>query len=228
MALPIWLGGKPHLLGNVGVCNEQNLKELIAKLIPVLSTHSDSPKVVLPAIPRYIGGGCCQEPMHASNAQDAGHAAAMIAKLSHLRKTLRSELAGSSLTNYWVPNLIEHLALSAEGGSAADADDHFELSSLFAGDNVHLTPLGYGRLAVCIASGIQEAVKRRLESKCEVTCVLKNFYWRGFSSHTRSSRPKLLQHALKMRGRGGAGGAFGHGGGGRGWGSSRPHIPYSR
>ena len=123
-----------------------------------------------------------------------------------LNEILRSELAGSSLTNYWAPNLIEHLALSAAGGSAADADDHFELSSLFAGDNVHLTPLGYGRLAVCIASGIQEAVKRRLESKCKVTCVLKNFYWRGFSSHTRSSRPKLLQHALKMQGRGGAGG----------------------
>ena len=144
---------------------------------------------------------------------------------------LRSELAGSSLTNYWVPNLIEHLALSAEGGSAADADDHFELSSLFAGDNVHLTPLGYGRLAVCIASGIQEAVKRRLESECEVTCVLKNFHWRGFTSHNGISRPKLSQHALKMWGRGGRGGpgrAFGHGGGGQGWGGSRPHIPYSR
>ena len=79
--------------------NEQNLKELIAKLIPVLSTHADSSKVVLPAIPRCISGGCCQEPTYASNAQNVGHAAAMITKISHLRKTLGSELVGSPLTN---------------------------------------------------------------------------------------------------------------------------------
>ena len=98
-----------------------------------------------------------------------------------------------------MPNLIEHLDPSAAGGNVANADGHLELASLFAGDNVQLTLLGYGRLAVCITSSIQEVVKQRLESECEVTYVLKNFYWRGFTSHTRSSRPKLLQHALKMR-----------------------------
>ena len=129
-----------------------------------------------------------------------------------------------------MPNLIEHLDPSAAGGNVANADGHLELASLFAGDNVQLTLLGYGRLAVCITSSIQEVVKQRLESECEVTYVLKNFYWRGFTSHTRSSRPKLLQHALKMRGRGGwegPGHAFGYGGGRRGQGGSRLHNPYS-
>ena len=112
----------------------------------------------------------------------------------------------------------------------ANADGHLELASLFAGDNVQLTLLGYSRLAVCITSSIQEVVKQHLESECEVTYVLKNFYWRGFTSHTRSSRPKLLQHALKMRGRGGwegPGHTFGYGGGRRGQGGSRLHNPYS-
>ena len=95
---------------------------------------------------------------------------------------MRGELAGSSLTNYWVPDVIEHLAPSASGGSAADADGHFELTFLFTRDHVHLTPVGYGRLAVCIASGIHEAVKRSLEKECEVTCELRTFYWRGFTS----------------------------------------------
>ena len=217
MALPIWLGGKPHLLGRVGVCQDQNLKDLVAKLIPVLSTHGDIPKVILPAIPRYISGGCCQEPTHASNSQEEGHAVAMIAKVAHLRTVLRGELAGSSLTNYWVPNVLDHLAPSASGGSAADAEGHFELSSLFTGDNVHLTPLGYGRLAECIANGINEAVKRSLEQECEVTCEIRMHYWRGFSSRNGSSKPKHSQQMLKMRGRGGRGGGEGgERGGGKG------------
>ena len=88
------------------VCKDQNLKDLIAKLILVLSTHGEIPKVILPAIPRYISGGCCQETTHASNSQEEGHAVDMIAKVAHLRTVLRGELAGSSLTNYWVPNVL--------------------------------------------------------------------------------------------------------------------------
>ena len=116
---------------------------------------------------------------------------------------------------------------------AADVDGHFELTCLFTGDNVHLTPVGYGRLAVCIASGIHEAVKQNLEKDCEVTCELRSFYWLGFSSRNGSSKPKISQHALKMRGRGGQAAAMGEEAGAagskdRGGGGFRPHHPYGR
>ena len=135
---------------------------------------------------------------------------------------------------------FDYTAPSAASGSAADADGHFELSCLFTGDNVHLTPVGYGRLAVCIANGINEAVKRSLEKECEVTCEIRTHYWRGFSSRNGSSKPKHSQQMLKMRGRGGRGGPgreFGGRGGrgsggsgarGRGGGTFHPHHPYGR
>ena len=44
MALPIWLAGKPHMLGRVGVCSDKILKNLIEKLVPVLGIHNDTPK----------------------------------------------------------------------------------------------------------------------------------------------------------------------------------------
>ena len=62
---------------------------------------------------------------------------------------------------------------------------------------------------MCIESGIHEAVKRNLEKDCEVTCELRSFYWLGFSSRNGSSKPKIAQHALKMRGRGGQAAAMG-------------------
>ena len=39
MALPIWLGGKPHLLGKVEVCSDRTFKDMVTKLIPSSSSN---------------------------------------------------------------------------------------------------------------------------------------------------------------------------------------------
>ena len=105
------------------------------------------------------------------------------------------------------------------------AESAFELINLFTGDNVHLTGVGYGRLAVSIMRGIDHVAKKKLESECVVTGELKNFYWRGFVSHKGSSRPKPTQNKLKMRGRCGWGGP---GRGGHGGHRRHHNFPYSR
>ena len=89
MALPIWLGGKPHLLGKVGVCSDRTFKDMVTKLIPLLGSHTQVPKVILPPLPRYTCGGCCAEATHASNTANADHAVNMVGRVSHLRKLLR-------------------------------------------------------------------------------------------------------------------------------------------
>ena len=119
--------------------------------------------------------------------------------------TVRGELAGSSLSNYWVPDLLNDLAPSTTGGSVGVAESALELASLFLGDNVHLTPVGYAELAVSIVSSIDNAMKKLLESECVVTGFVRNFYWRGFTSRRGSARQKTTQSSLKMRGRGGVG-----------------------
>ena len=79
----------------------------------------------------------------------------MIGHVARLRKVLRGELSGSSLVNYWVPDILEDLAPKAKGGAAGVADSALELINLFAGDNVHLTAAGYGKIATSIVSGIE-------------------------------------------------------------------------
>ena len=95
---------------------------------------------------------------------------------------------------------------NGKGGAAGVADSAFEPINLFTGDNFHLTAAGYCKIATSIVSGIEQVVRKQLESECVVTGELKNFYWRGFVSHKGSSRPKPTQHSMKMRGRGGWGG----------------------
>ena len=227
MALPIWLGGKPHLLGRVGVCSDKTFKELIIKLLPLFGSHPQIPKVILPPIPRYLGGGCCPESTHAGGVAEPNHAANMVGHTAHLRKILRGELSGSTVPNYWIPDILESLAPSTAEDPAGSAANTFELMSLFSGDNVHLTPLGYARLAVSIVGGAGCAQKKQMESECVVTGVIQNFYWRGFVSQVGSSRPKMSQQYMKMRGGRGRGGP---GRGGRGGPGQRHHHqhPYSR
>ena len=125
------------------------------------------------------------------------------------------ELAGSSLSNYWVLDLLNDLATATTGGSVGVAESALELASLFLGDNVHLTPVGYAKLAVSIVSSIDNAMKKLLESECVVTSTVRNFYWRGFTSRRGSARQKTTQSNLKMRG-GWGGPGRGHFGGGGG------------
>ena len=66
---------------------------------------------------------------------------------------MRGELSGSTVPNYWIPDILESLAPSTAEDPAGSAANTFELTSLFSGDNVHLTPLGYARLAVSIVGG---------------------------------------------------------------------------
>ena len=43
----------------------------------------------------------------------------MVEKLMHLRKLLRTELSDSKCTNYWVPDVLEHLSATAVGCTSA-------------------------------------------------------------------------------------------------------------
>ena len=100
MSLPVPIQGVHHMFGKVDVCTDEMFQGVISKLVPVLSKLSSVPCVVLPAIPRYLKGGCCADKSHATNAGKPGEDAVLVEKLSHLRKLLKTELAASSCTGY--------------------------------------------------------------------------------------------------------------------------------
>ena len=138
------------MFGKVGVCTDNMLKNVVAKLVPLLGKLSSVSCVVMPPPPRYLKGGCCVEKTHATNAGQPGENAIMVEKLMHLRKLLRSELAGSTITGYWVPDIIESLLTPAVGTAITITERVDKLTELFASDCVHLTSVGYTRLAGCI------------------------------------------------------------------------------
>ena len=84
------------MLGKVGVCGKKPFKDLIEKLLLLLNTNTNQPKIVLPPILGYISGGCCQDATHAGNATEDNHAVTMIGQVARLQKVLRGELAGFS------------------------------------------------------------------------------------------------------------------------------------
>ena len=234
MSLPVPIQGVHHLFGRVGVCTDDMLKNVVAKLVPVIGKLSSVPCVVMPPPPRYLKGGCCVEKTHAINAGQPGENAIMIEKLMHLRKLLRSELAGSTITGYWVPDVIESLSTPAVGTATNTKERVERLTELFASDCVHLTSAGYTRLAGCISDGVKHAAeKRRDTADCSVSGVKRSFFWRGFNSIRGGARAAFTASSYKnkntagsvtgagrgfhpYRPRGGRRGLGGSGGGGGG------------
>ena len=188
MALPILLGGRYHLLGNVGVCTDASFRALVANTVPLFAVSPGTPKVILPTIPRYIGGGCCGSSGHGDNAGSDTHTREMTDKVAHLRKILRTELSKTTLESYWIPDVLTGLLPGSEGGETPLKDSAAELGSLFSCDNVHLTPNGYARLRDTIVAGIAEAVKKAAQGECQIIGEKLSFYWRGFKSPRGSAK----------------------------------------
>lgn len=56
LALPIMLGGKYHLLGDLAVVQEGTFKGVVSKSLEILGLQKECLKIVLPPIPRYLKG----------------------------------------------------------------------------------------------------------------------------------------------------------------------------
>ena len=117
-----------------------------------------------------------------------------------LRKLLRTELAASKCTNYRVPDMLEHLSATVVGGAATVQVKSQQLKELFSSDNVHLTGLGYTRLAECIDEWLTHAAKRsRDTAECIVSGGKKSYYWRGFNSVRGGSRSAFTASSYKSK-----------------------------
>ena len=106
LALPIMMGGKYHLLGDMAIVQDSVFKGLIPKIIELLGIHKDCPQVIFPPIPRYICGSCCDDINHGNNCRDPVRAAELGGKIGSLRKILKEGLVKSTLDRFWVPDIM--------------------------------------------------------------------------------------------------------------------------
>ena len=214
LALPMKIGGRHHLLGNLDVFSDVSLKTCVARFFPLLRRieTKNVPLVVLPPLPRYIAGGCCPNISHAPNAADPGHPADFLRKIIHLRSVLRKELTGSGLKNFWVPDPVHGMTASITDvmqASKSISDLASEIGLLMLGDNVHFTHPGYTRLAAEIDTGVKRAVRKQFsaavifsgsetgdaesgsgQSGSGQSTGTRTFFWRGFISRHGAVRPK--------------------------------------
>ena len=146
-------------------------------------------KIILPPLLRFVSGGCCGESSHARNVGSEGHGDDFLKKIVHLRKVVKTELTGSSLTGYWVADPVGYLLDSDLLHPATTA----ALTHFFGGDNVHFTLLGYTKLVGGLSSAFGNAVKN-VRSSATFTSVsgtgrtAGRFYWRGFMSQHGAAR----------------------------------------
>ena len=188
LALPIKIGTKFHLLGDLEICEDNMLKTAISKALPLISALPGK-KINLPPLPRFIAGGCCGERTHAGNVNAEGHGDKFLKKIMHLRAVLRAEISGSSLEGHWIADPISSL-LDSDLLRPVSASD---LGHYFCGDNVHFSPLGYNKLVAGISSCFAKAEKN-VPSAAVSSCVSgtqrskDRFYWRGFVSDVGATR----------------------------------------
>ena len=107
LALPIMMGGKHHLL--LAIVSEGSFKMAVGRILEILSLYKDTNKIVLPPIPRYLKGPCCDAAEHGSNTRDPSGVAGVGARLSNLRKILKEVLVKSTVKGVWVPDIVGEL-----------------------------------------------------------------------------------------------------------------------
>ena len=215
------LGGKHHLLGDLAIVSEGTFKGAVGKILEILSIHKDTSKIVLPPIPRYLKGSCCEAAEHGGNTRDPSGFPGVVAKLGNLRKILKEVLVKSTLKGVWVPDVVEELL-------GRDTPVGFEdLDKTFAKDNVHLSPESSLKVAEIIRGGVLKLGERSATAAASSVSGTGGYYWRGFSSFhgaTRSNRPEVRVDRRDHHARGGLRGSNYRGRGGRG----HFHHPYTR
>ena len=183
------------MLGNIGVCPDLVLKGVIGKLVPVIGSVSDQcPCVVLHPAPRYVKGGCCADNTHSTTTGNPNYKGDILEQTAHIRKVLRDEMVGSKLLGVWVSDVIFGLAGGSHGQDSESTARN--ISELYIADNVHLSTLGYRRLAVCIIEGVQHAKNKMISAECIVSGEKRSY----FESIRGSFRQNFSSTNYKLRG----------------------------
>ena len=189
LALPVILGGKHHLLGDMDVVGEGLFKGVVTKLLEVFKTNKEKIQIILPPIPRYVSGSCCEDMSHANNCRDPKLVQGLCSKLGSLRKTLKEMVVKSQIGNVWIPDMIEGLFGTREGEGRDPAEAGGAAGGLYSKDNVHLSQMGIDKLKIMILTSIEKAISKRDAAAVLSVTGSERFYWRGFCSARGTTRP---------------------------------------
>ena len=144
LALPCKISGKYHLPGNISIAGDRAISSLISSARPLLELLPNSTKVILPALPRFVLGSCCDDPDHGKNTREEDHAKKMLSDLAHLRKTIRQKVSNLVKGKCWVMDPVT-ACIDPDCGNST-GEKIVALKQVVASDNVHFTQAGYANL----------------------------------------------------------------------------------
>jgi hypothetical protein len=72
-ALPIKIGGKFHLHGNVVTSSVKSFENIIEATLPIFQACKKIPCISVPPLPCYVFAGCCNDPDHCKNVKNKDH-----------------------------------------------------------------------------------------------------------------------------------------------------------
>ena len=158
LSLAIKLPGEGgwHLLGDAVFTPDTILREQV-KLVSILeSTAKNRGKIFIPPIPRFVFGSCCTSESHGSNTRSDTHSAYALTEHIRQRHTIIKALHNNGITNFKVIDIMH----SIRDGPDTEDNRLTCLKKITAGDNVHLTPDGYAKIAAEIADAAQQLTTR--------------------------------------------------------------------
>ena len=176
--------------GDVVPVADDMLATQVRQVAAALKTLKDTGKIIVPPIPRYMFGGCCNNSSHAQNTQNTTHGQTSLNDHTRQRKTIIQTLADSGCSNFKVLDFVgtyapDHLPTTQK----LDILRHHTHQ-----DNVHLSPDGYAKLANRIIDEALSLTSKNNTNRKHTSTqrTLTGRSWRGFISTAgigRSSAP---------------------------------------
>ena len=203
--LPVKMGGRYHLLGEIVNCSEQVFKKLFEIASPLFEAVPSQMRIILPPQPRYVFGGCCDDLSHGTNSRKTTYPAERVSSFLALRNQLKKLAADKLSHNFWVADSC----CAVEKGAELNTEERVKaLRGLLQGDGVHLSEQGYRNAAKNIGCILEAAWKGKqgkfvpASPNAALVSGPKNFHWRGFNSPVGSRREPASNHGGKaVRGR---------------------------
>ncbi len=73
-----------HMVGDITTITDSSFRTILEQTFPILAAHPNAPKTILPAPPRHLFNGCCQNTNHSCNIGAPNHAKELLGRAQHL------------------------------------------------------------------------------------------------------------------------------------------------
>lgn len=186
--------GGHHLIGDVQLCSEQILSNLLEIVMPLLQHSPGTYRVIIPPQTRYLFNGCCKIATHCKNINSEKYQENLLASVLKMRAHVKKFLLGKLEKGFW---LADSCVSIPEADMLSVSMRLQALRHASAPDGVHLTSVGCQRVALNLVTYFKGITNGTLGKNHHTSCLsttsvagTSRYSWHGISSPVGSSQRK--------------------------------------